>query len=96
MILRAVESWDGGGTIPNQRHLFDLPDDVAYLRCAASSPLLRSALTAGLNGLAKKARPWHLGPEEFDREPEQLRALVAQASSSSQTCSAGLPNCEPS
>ena len=77
MILRAVESWDGGGTIPSQRHLFDLPEDVAYLRCAAASPLLRDALAAGQAGLAKKARPWCLGREESGREPEQVRALVA-------------------
>ena len=77
MILRAVESWDGGGTIPNQRHLFDVPEDVAYLRCAAASPLLRDALAAGQAGLAKKARPWRLGGEEAVREPEQVRALVA-------------------
>ncbi len=77
MILRAVESWDGGGTIPNQRHLFDLPDTVAYLRCAAASPLLQSALAAGQAGLAKKAHPWSLGPEEAQREPERLRTLVA-------------------
>lgn len=77
MILRAVESWDGGGTIPNQRHLFDLPEDVAYFRCAAASPLLRDALAAGQSGLAKKARPWLLGAEESRRQPEQVRTRVA-------------------
>jgi hypothetical protein len=25
--------------LPNQRHLFDIPDDVAFLNCAYVSPL---------------------------------------------------------
>ncbi len=33
--------------IPNQRHLFDLPDDVAYLNVAYTAPLLRAAADAG-------------------------------------------------
>ena len=27
--------------LPSQRHLFDIPDDVAYLNCAYMSPLMR-------------------------------------------------------
>ena len=60
-----------------QRELFDLPDDVAYLRCAASSPLLKSAVAAGQTGVAKKARPWRVGEREWTDEVEQLRALFA-------------------
>jgi hypothetical protein len=33
--------------IPCQRHLFDIPDDVAYLNCAYMSPLMKPALEAG-------------------------------------------------
>ena len=28
--------------IPCQRHLFDLPDDIAYLNCAYMAPLMHS------------------------------------------------------
>lgn len=44
--------------LANQRALFDLPEGVAYLRCAASSPLLGAAVAAGQAGVARKARPW--------------------------------------
>ena len=33
--------------IPNQRSLFDIPDDVVYLNCASHSPLLRKAFETG-------------------------------------------------
>jgi len=32
--------------IPCQRHLSDMPDDVAYLNCAYMSPLMKPALEA--------------------------------------------------
>lgn len=63
--------------LPNQRALFDLPGDVAYLRCAASSPLLRAAVAAGQEGVARKARPW----TAFTDGPAlvaETRALVAR------------------
>ena len=39
--------------IPCQRHLFDIPDDVAYLNCAYMSPLMKPALEAGITGLTR-------------------------------------------
>ncbi len=42
----------------NQREVFDIPDDLTYLNCAAQSPLLRTAVDAGLHGVRRKARPW--------------------------------------
>ena len=65
-------------TIPNQRHLFDIPDDVTYLNCASYSPLLRSVVAAGKMGLARKAHPWE--PIFFDAEAdvEQARGLFAR------------------
>ncbi len=48
--------------IPCQRHLFDIPDRVAYLNCAYMSPLMKPALAAGEAGLARKTHPWELTP----------------------------------
>lgn len=59
------------------RHLFDLPDDVVYLRCAASAPQLKSVYEAGRLGLAKKSRPWRIGARETFDDVERLRALFA-------------------
>gem|GEM_PF-5496368 len=33
--------------IPCQRHLFELPDDVAYFNCAYTAPLLLAAAATG-------------------------------------------------
>lgn len=61
-----------------QRPLFDIPDDVAYFDCAKMSPLLRSAVEAGQQGLARKARPWAISAPDFFDESERVRALFAR------------------
>ena len=43
--------------IPDQRHLFDIPESIAYLNCAYTAPMLRSAARAGEEAIeAKKLR----------------------------------------
>jgi selenocysteine lyase/cysteine desulfurase len=64
--------------IPCQRHLFDLPEDVAYLNCAYISPLLKAAVEAGRIAIARKARPWTIRPEDFFGESERARGLFAE------------------
>ena len=61
-----------------QRHLFDIPDDIAYLNCAYISPLLKSVREAGLKGVARKSRPWEIAPADFFSESEQARAAFAR------------------
>ncbi len=69
---------DRPSPIPCQKALFDLPDDVAYLRCAAMSPGLRAAQEAGAAGLAHKARPWRLHAGHYFEDVETARGLFAQ------------------
>jgi selenocysteine lyase/cysteine desulfurase len=64
--------------IPCQRHLFDLPEEVAYLNCAYMSPLLRSAVAAGAAALARKGRPWTISPDDFFADSERARGLFAR------------------
>lgn len=65
--------------LPSQRHLFDLPEDVAYLNCAYLSPQLRSVTEAGLAAVPRKARPWERSvPEGWFTDPEALRAAAAR------------------
>ncbi|MEE8246966.1 MAG: aminotransferase class V-fold PLP-dependent enzyme [Alphaproteobacteria bacterium] len=64
--------------IPCQRHLFDIPDDVAYLNCAYMSPLMRSAREVGLEGAARKCRPWEILPRHFFDDAEIARTLFAR------------------
>ncbi|WP_298724332.1 aminotransferase class V-fold PLP-dependent enzyme [uncultured Ferrovibrio sp.] len=64
--------------LPSQRHLFDIPADVAYLNCAYMSPLSRAAVAAGEAGMRRKARPWEVTPQDFFTDSERVRALFAQ------------------
>jgi selenocysteine lyase/cysteine desulfurase len=64
--------------IPCQRHLFDIPDDVAYLNCAYMSPLMKPALEAGTAGLARKTHPWELTADQFFTGADEFRATAAQ------------------
>ena len=64
--------------IPCQRHLFNIPDEVAYLNCAYTSPLLRVAETAGKEAMQAKAMPWTITPEDFFSFLETARSLFAK------------------
>src|SRR5436309_54335 len=64
--------------IPCQRHLFDIPDDVAYLNCAYMSPLMRPVIDAGNAALARKAHPWELTPDNFFSGAEEFRTTAGR------------------
>ncbi len=64
--------------LPNQRHLFDLPEDIAYLNCAYMSPLMHEVQEAGAKGIAAKAKPWLVTPPDFFTLSEATRGAFAQ------------------
>jgi selenocysteine lyase/cysteine desulfurase len=64
--------------IPNQRDRFSLPEDVAYLNCAYTAPLLKQAEEAGRGALALKAAPWNLTAEHFFETLRENRRLFAR------------------
>jgi selenocysteine lyase/cysteine desulfurase len=78
--------------IPCQRHLFDIPDDVAYLNCAYMSPLMKSVVEAGGAGLARKAHPWELTADKFFTGAEEFRATAAQLLGCEAGCVAIVPS----
>ncbi len=78
--------------LPCQRHLFDIPDDVAYLNCAYMSPLMKPALEAGTVGLARKAHPWDITPDKFFTGSDEFRATAAQFIDCSADCIAIVPS----
>ena len=45
-----------------QRHLFDIPDDIAYFNCAYMSPLMHKVAAAGQQAVTRKANPWRITP----------------------------------
>jgi selenocysteine lyase/cysteine desulfurase len=65
-------------SIPVQRHLFELPREIAYLNAAYMTPLPHAAIEAGLAGVRRKATPWKLQPAHFFEESERARGLLAR------------------
>lgn len=76
---RAKQAADPTEAIPCQRHLFDIPREVAWLNCAYMSPLLKSSVAAGIAGVERKAHPWAITAADFFTESERVRALFARA-----------------
>jgi selenocysteine lyase/cysteine desulfurase len=64
--------------LPVQRHLFDIPDDVAFLNCAYMSPLPKNSVAAGEAGLRRKSHPWSIAPGDFFTGSEVVRGLFAR------------------
>jgi selenocysteine lyase/cysteine desulfurase len=63
--------------ISSQRHLFNIPADVAYFNTAYFSPQLRVVSDAGLDGVRRKEQPWKIGPRHFFEESERVRKAFA-------------------
>jgi selenocysteine lyase/cysteine desulfurase len=64
--------------LPCQRHLFDIPDDIAWFNCAYVAPLMHSVCKAGEWGIQRKRRPWLITPKDFFTESEHLRGQFAR------------------
>jgi selenocysteine lyase/cysteine desulfurase len=60
-----------------QRHLFDIPNDIAWFNTAYMSAQLKAGTAAGAQGVARKARPWQIAPADFFTLTEQARAAFA-------------------
>lgn len=63
--------------LENQRHLFDMPEDISYLNCAYMSPLMHRVRDAGVAGLEQKCRPWMITPPDFFAGSDALREAFA-------------------
>jgi selenocysteine lyase/cysteine desulfurase len=77
--------------IPNQRHLFDLPDDVAYLNVAYTAPLLHAAANAGRDAIQAKQNPWTVTSNDFFSSVETVRNLFAGIVGCDSDCVAIIP-----
>ena len=67
-----------GTSIPVQRHLFGIPEDVCYLNCAYMSPQLTAVSEAGRAALGLKETPWQMGEEHWFERVEAARARFAR------------------
>jgi selenocysteine lyase/cysteine desulfurase len=59
------------------RHLFDVPDEIAYFNTAYNAPLLRASREALEQAAGAKSRPWERTAENFFEDAEMLRTLCA-------------------
>ncbi len=64
--------------LTNQRHLFDLPEDGAYLNCAYMAPQLHSLTTLGHNLIGLKSNPMQIKREHFFEPVRRAKAAFAQ------------------
>ena len=77
--------------IPCQRERFDIPDHVAYLNCAYTSPLLKTARAAGAAAMGAKANPWTIKPADFFSTMETARSRFAELIGCHSDCVALIP-----
>jgi selenocysteine lyase/cysteine desulfurase len=63
--------------LASQRHLFDIPREVAYLNAAAWSPLPLAVQEAGRMGVGRKGRPWEIDASLPGQVIERARAAAA-------------------
>ena len=64
--------------LPAQRHLFDMPRDVAYFNAAGWSPLPRATQEAAREAVARKAQPWKIDAAFANAQHERARAAAAR------------------
>ena len=61
-----------------QRHLFDIPRDVAYFNAAGWSPIPKAVAAAGQAGALRKAQPWKLDAAFMTEQYERARRAAAR------------------
>ena len=64
--------------IPCQRDMFDLPENITYLNCAYTSPLLKAAQRDGRAAIQAKANPWTIKAGDFFSTAETAREVFAR------------------
>ncbi len=63
--------------LPSQRHLFDIPDEIAYFNCAYTSPLLKESRDRLHIGVNSKSYPWEITVNDFFDNAEIIRSLAS-------------------
>ncbi len=64
--------------IASQRHLFDIPADIAFFNCAYYAPQLRESEHRLIVGARAKSHPWQRATADFFDDAETIRRLAAE------------------
>ncbi len=75
----------------SQRHLFDIPEKVAYFNTSYNAPQLKASSERLAAAASAKGRPWERVAEDFFQDAEELRALAAEIFGSAPGCYAIVP-----
>ena len=62
----------------NQRHLFDIPEEVCYLNIASLSPSFTSITEAGIKAIQEKSTPYVIPTSDFFDPVIELKKLFAK------------------
>lgn len=62
----------------SQRHLFDIPENIAYFNCAYNSPQLKESEHRLLLGVREKSHPWERSAASFFADAETIRRLSSE------------------
>lgn len=65
--------------LPSQRHLFDIPEHVAYFNCAYLAPQLNETRRTLLAYAQHKSHPWTRDFPHFFEDAEKLRQVASHA-----------------
>lgn len=61
----------------NQRHLFDIPDDISYFNTAANAPQLLSVAESLHRGVDSKNHPWNRLQDDYLEDADTVRKLAS-------------------
>lgn len=64
--------------LENQKHLFDIPEDINYLNTASLSPSFKAVEEAGVRAVLEKSKPYHIPSSDFFEPVLELKQLFAQ------------------
>jgi len=78
-------------TLPSQRHLFDVPDEIAYFNNAYLAPQLISSRERQLAGIRTRSYPWERTAASFFDDAETVRGLCARVLGGDADGSAAVP-----
>lgn len=69
--------------LSNQKHLFNLSDDIHYLNCAYKAPLLKTSEAGVIKALQREHNPIDFTSEAFFEESDTIRELFGRLVNSS-------------
>jgi selenocysteine lyase/cysteine desulfurase len=78
--------------LKSHRHLFDIPDDIAYFNCAYYSPQLNESRDRLSEGVKSKSHPWERTAQDFFTDGEKIRKSASEVFGGDPDCYAIVPS----